>query len=106
MNFIVKSVKDGLWNVQKTQTINGKRILKNVYTFNEEVKAVEFAKKELSKHRYGIIGIYTKGVKVPRVICNKPRIKKNYRTIKEVDYGSSIDPTLLKNAIIGVMIAS
>jgi len=77
-----------------------------VRTFTEKTEAVEFAEKQFAKYHHGVIGIYSEDSKLPRVMTSKPRSRENYRTIKEVNYGSSIDPVLLKSAIVEVMIAA
>jgi len=110
MNFIIKATQNGHWDVKKTQTViknhKRKRVLKMVKTFTEEAQAVAFAEKQFAKYHHGVIGIYSEDSKLPRVISSKPRSRENYRTIKEVNYGSSIDPVLLRSAIVEVMIAS
>jgi hypothetical protein len=110
MNFIIKATQDGHWDVKKTQTViknhKKKRVLKTVRTFTDKSEAVEFAEKQFAKYHHGVIGIYSEDSKLPRVMTSKPRSRENYRTIKEVNYGSSIDPVLLRSAIVEVMIAS
>jgi len=109
MFFIIKKNFQDLWEVSKKSFImeNGKRkrVIKVIRSFQEQEDAIQFAKDRLEKCRYGIVGIYNVDEKLPQVI-SKPRIRRNYRTIKRIKSSSNIDSELLKRAIAEAIVGS
>jgi len=107
MNFVIKANSKGLWDVKKRKVgrrDSRKAVFTTINSFQNEIQAVEFAKKEFERYSFGVISVYDNTSKLPRVLVNKPRQRDNHRAVKDINYGSSINPELLESAIVKVVI--